>query len=333
MRLRRGNAFKGDGEHEVVARLRIDRRAQDGADSSGAHRYGLFAKRIKKLDVRCRQIHLFVSHSSKPRLEMFLQHLQRIARHARDGHDRLRAVHVTDRAEGRKHGARNRQRSRKQKLNDFQIRLGQHFASRSSRRKLALGHDFARRLDRSHCRRGQVVALIDHHHRSRFLHWLGQRSRSEIEQIARGEQLNEFIRNFPRRREIGVAERLLARFVAHVDESEKPSARQNGNGEQPVSALTKENLGQTHVRAEAVDEKRTALHRQTIDEIVGRVDQFSGCVIERIARDQFELFLVQIVARGKVERGLRRLHVLDATIEDLLELRLERFHVVHHGRK
>ena len=40
--------------------------------------------------------------------------------------------------------------------------------------------------------------------------------------------------------------------------------------------------------------------------------------------------LVEVVRRGEVQRRLRRLHVLDAAVEDLLELRLESLHFAKH---
>ena len=59
-------------------------------------------------------------------------------------------------------------------------------------------------------------------------------------------------------------------------------------------------------------------------------DDAPAGVVEPIPGDDLVRLLVEVVGSRKVQRGLRGLHVLHRTVEDLLELRFEEADFVEH---
>ena len=165
--------------------------------------------------------------------------------------------------------------------------------------------------------------MIENCRRFRISRHFDQRYSRQSKQIPRRQQRHELVGDLFGSIEIGRIERLLARLVAHIDESKEAAASENRRGEQAVRALPEEDLGKTHVGAEAVDEECVALDGERVDEIIGPAHKPAVRIMERVAGDELEAFFVQIVRCREIERRFGCSDVLDAAVENLLELRLE----------
>ena len=343
LRLRLGCALECDGEHESFDRLRVHRRAENRRDSGRADRHDLHAERIDDLRSR-RDFRLM--RFLQPRPQMVLQQIERILGHRRNRDDRLRIVDVSRSRETREHGARNCDRRRQQQADDFEIVIGEH-AFRCAGGELPFRENLARLLDRLHRlarelvraggddrgrHRRREVLRIDVRRRHP-LRRVSQRDRSDAEEVLRAEHGEYFVGDFARGFDVGRVERFASGFVAHVDEADEAAACEERRYEQAIRSLSKENFGEALIGAESVDEERVAFDGETIDEIVGAFHDSPRRVVVLIARDELVDLVVEVVRCGDEERGFGRLNVLNTSIKDLFERRLDRLHLGEHGPK
>jgi hypothetical protein len=123
-------------------------------------------------------------------------------------------------------------------------------------------------------------------------------------------------------------ERRARGLVAHVDHPDELSARIERRGEQPVRPCFEEQLRETRLGGDAVDEERRPSAAAAIDQRIVGVRGLARRPAKAVLGDELEAAL----AVEKIERRLRRADFHRAVIEDLFEFGPKLFDLGLHAR-
>ena len=133
-----------------------------------------------------------------------------------------------------------------------------------------------------------------------------------------------------RLRDVALIERMLASFVAHVDDADERAAQINRRREEPLARRVVEQLRESRLGGQSVDEERRTPAAAAVDDRIVPIGRRTDHAAKSIFGDEPEEPSGLI---DEKERGLRCADIDRAVIKDLLQFWAELLDIRMHGTR